>query len=86
MASSPKLISVFRVVPKELFRVNNGRRIALREWTPKRTYTFDIFTEHGKVKPKALDPETYEGELVDRLRYTQNNINRSKWRFNASKL
>jgi hypothetical protein len=70
MASSPKLISVFRVIPKELFRVNNGRRIALREWTPKRSRTFDIFTENGKVKPKALDPETYKGELADRLRYT----------------
>ena len=85
MASSPKLISVFRVIPKELFHVNNGCRVVLREWTPKQTYTFDIFTENGKVKPKALDPETYKGKPVDRLCYSQNNINRSKWHFDASK-
>jgi len=59
--SSSGLIAIFRTIPKELFRVNNGRRITLREWSSER-HVFDNITKDGRVKPKALQPSTYEGE------------------------
>ncbi|MCJ1340505.1 hypothetical protein MMC09_005801 [Bachmanniomyces sp. S44760] len=46
-------------MPKELFRVNNGRLIKLREWTVNCEGSFDLRTEAGKVKPKALSPTSY---------------------------
>lgn len=58
--STPNLIAVFRKMPKELFRVNNGRQVKLRTWTPKR-HVYDIFAKNGRVEPKALDPSTYAG-------------------------
>ncbi|MCJ1226393.1 hypothetical protein MMC12_003044 [Toensbergia leucococca] len=58
--SSPVIIKCFKSLPKELFRVNSGRNIRLREWSVRRSNSFDLFTEAGMVKPKALDPSTYE--------------------------
>jgi hypothetical protein len=57
----PNLIAVFSKFPKELFRVNNGRQIKLRVWTPRR-HVYDIFAANGRVEPKALEPSTYVGE------------------------
>ena len=59
---APNLISVFREFPKELFRVNNGLQVRLRAWTPQRRI-YDIFVVNGVVQPKALDQETYRGQL-----------------------
>ena len=60
-----RYIQRFNAFPKELFRVNNGPSIALRDRTVKKTATYDLLTEAGKVKPKALDPNTYRG-MYDR--------------------
>ncbi|MCJ1463596.1 hypothetical protein MMC07_002204 [Pseudocyphellaria aurata] len=54
-----KYIQRFSVIPKDLFRVNNGPSITLRDRTVKKTGPYDLVTEAGKVKPKALDPNTY---------------------------
>ncbi|KAF1965911.1 hypothetical protein BU23DRAFT_603841 [Bimuria novae-zelandiae CBS 107.79] len=53
-----KFIRSFKVFPVELFRVNNGRAIRLREWAPQKT-SYDIITEDGRAKAKALNPATY---------------------------
>ncbi|KAF2799226.1 hypothetical protein K505DRAFT_321302 [Melanomma pulvis-pyrius CBS 109.77] len=56
---SSKFIRSFKAFPMELFRVNNGRAIRLREWSPQRT-RYDVLTEAGSVKAKALNPATYK--------------------------
>ncbi|KAK1766563.1 hypothetical protein QBC33DRAFT_104855 [Phialemonium atrogriseum] len=79
--STPNLIAVFRKMPKELFRVNNGRQVKLRTWTPKR-HVYDIFVKNGRVEPKALDPSTYAAPNGASMRpnspYQQSLVN---WRF-----
>ncbi|EKV12006.1 hypothetical protein PDIG_47210 [Penicillium digitatum PHI26] len=47
--------------PKELFRLNNSLSVRLRDRAVKRTGSFDVVTEAGKMKPKAIDPTTYQG-------------------------
>ncbi|KAI9679894.1 MAG: hypothetical protein M1817_004909 [Caeruleum heppii] len=59
MSSSSKFINAFKIIPKELFRLNNGPSIALREYSPQRNRSYDLLTEAGKVKPKALQPSSY---------------------------
>jgi len=54
-----KYIQKFSTVPKELFRLNNGPSVSLRDRALKRTGSYDLLTEAGKVKPKALSPATY---------------------------
>lgn len=56
-----KLLAVFRKFPKEIFRVNNGRKVELRTWTPRRRL-YDISTTNGRVQPKAMQPQSYEGK------------------------
>lgn len=58
------LINVFKTVPKELFRVNNGRAVRLREWSLQRNRSYDILTDAGKVNAKVLDPNTYRGKWI----------------------
>ena len=58
---TPKLIAVFKRFPKEIFRVNNGRKVELRTWTPRRR-VYDISPTNGLVQPKATKPMSYEGE------------------------
>ncbi|PNY23832.1 Uncharacterized protein TCAP_06225 [Tolypocladium capitatum] len=53
------LVAVFRRFPKDLFRVNNGLQVQLREWSPKRR-VFDIKVSDRWVKPLALDPLSYQ--------------------------
>ncbi|KAH8709597.1 hypothetical protein HC256_009511 [Beauveria bassiana] len=55
----PQLIRVFRALPKELFRVNNGVAVKLRPSSPQR-HSFDIHVSGGLVQAKALYPETYK--------------------------
>lgn len=54
-------IKSFTVVPTQLFRLNAGSKIKLREFSHKRSRSYDILAESGMVKPKARDPETYAG-------------------------
>ncbi|KIX05840.1 uncharacterized protein Z518_03813 [Rhinocladiella mackenziei CBS 650.93] len=57
-----KYINRFTMIPKELFRLSNGSTLSLCGRTMKTTGSYDILTEGGKVKPKAITyPETYEG-------------------------
>ncbi|KAH7389377.1 hypothetical protein DE146DRAFT_663911 [Phaeosphaeria sp. MPI-PUGE-AT-0046c] len=53
-----RFIQSFRVFPVELFRVNHGHYVRLREWTGQRP-VYDIHTQDGYVKAKAMDPTTY---------------------------
>ena len=56
-------IRVFTAFPKEMFRLNNGNSIRLRGYPGplKPSRSFDLLTMAGKVQPKALNPQTYEG-------------------------
>ncbi|KAK5936497.1 hypothetical protein PMZ80_011264 [Knufia obscura] len=54
-----KYINKFTTVPKELFRLNNGPAISLRDRTIKKLGSYDVLTEAGKVKAKAANPQTY---------------------------
>ncbi|KAF1847281.1 uncharacterized protein K460DRAFT_425937 [Cucurbitaria berberidis CBS 394.84] len=56
-----KYIQALKAFPVELFRVNNGRMINLRQYTGQRS--FDIVTDGGMAKAKSLHPTTYEGKL-----------------------
>ncbi len=58
------MINTFKILPKELFRVNNGPSISLRALPTKPQGSYDLLTEAGKVKPKALDPKSYAGEIL----------------------
>lgn len=53
--------NTFTVIPKEFFRANNGLIVTLRDRAIKKTGSYNLLTEAGKVKPKALDPSTYTG-------------------------
>lgn len=57
-----RFLASFTRIPKELFRLNNGPAVRLRamEGPLRPQRSFDLLTEKGKVKPKALDPPTYE--------------------------
>ncbi|OAA35513.1 hypothetical protein NOR_07898 [Metarhizium rileyi] len=52
------LIGVFKTLPKELFRVNNGHAVKLRPWSPTR-HSFDVHVDNSLVQAKALNPHTY---------------------------
>ncbi|KAL7917209.1 hypothetical protein ACQKWADRAFT_307338 [Trichoderma austrokoningii] len=82
--SRSRLLGVFQTFPKELFRVNNGRAIQLRVWTPTRR-SYDILTRDELVDPKALDPQTYSAPNGASLRpnspYQQSLVS---WRFRGS--
>ncbi|MCJ1257297.1 hypothetical protein MMC24_005122 [Lignoscripta atroalba] len=54
------MIRSYKTVPKELFRINNGRLVRLRPWTAQRQRCDIFLTETGTVKPKALDPASYK--------------------------
>lgn len=60
----PHLIDVFKTLPRELFRVNNGYAIKLRPWAQHKTQ-FDVHLVNGFVKAKAHDPKTYRGKSSD---------------------
>lgn len=63
----PNLIAVYRVLPLELFRVNNGPIIRLRDKAsvqtrPGQRAIYDIASYGGIVFPKALNAGTYRGQ------------------------
>ncbi|QPH03919.1 hypothetical protein C2857_000366 [Epichloe festucae Fl1] len=53
------LIGVFKTFPKELFRVNNGHLVQLRQWMPKR-HAYDVHVTQGMIQAKALHPCSYQ--------------------------
>ncbi|KAG9252688.1 uncharacterized protein F5Z01DRAFT_222722 [Emericellopsis atlantica] len=55
-----KFINSFKHVPLLLFRLNSGKSIKLREYSARRSRSFDVLSEAGTVKAKALTPSTYE--------------------------
>ncbi len=59
-----RLIKTFTAVLKEMFRINNGTSVTLRDRNVKKVGSYDLLTEGGKVKPKALDPNSYAGNIV----------------------
>ncbi|EEH19337.2 hypothetical protein PABG_01656 [Paracoccidioides brasiliensis Pb03] len=62
MALTNRFLKSFIKVPDEIFRVNFGLVVRLREHLdPSRPPPgpFDLLTEAGKAKPRALDPATY---------------------------
>ena len=61
------LIKTFTTTPKEMFRVNNGFSVNLRDGAVKKTGVYDLVTEASIVKPKALDPNTYVGTASERV-------------------
>ncbi|KAG6322181.1 hypothetical protein E4U22_000507 [Claviceps purpurea] len=54
-----RLISSFRFVPIQLFRVKAGKKIRLRDYAARKGKSFDVVSENGLIKPKALDPSSY---------------------------
>ena len=83
-----KYIKAYTKIPKELFRLNNGPKIRLRAYpSPFRpARSFDILTEGGAVKPKALNPETYDGKTSSALLQCRRlRVYSAKWCLDAPK-
>ncbi|OJD20210.1 hypothetical protein ACJ73_08459 [Blastomyces percursus] len=62
MALTNRFLKSFNHFPNEIFRLNFGRVVRLREHLDPTTPPngpFDLLTEAGKVKPRALNPATY---------------------------
>ncbi|EGD87476.1 hypothetical protein H113_06073 [Trichophyton rubrum MR1459] len=57
-----RFIKSYSIIPKDLFRINNGRVVRLRAYPgPRRPPgLFDLLTHNGMVQPKALNPATYQ--------------------------
>ncbi|KAE8349465.1 hypothetical protein BDV28DRAFT_160463 [Aspergillus coremiiformis] len=54
-----KYLGYFNIFPKELFRMSNSRIIRVRDGAVKKTGSIDVISEDGKLKPKALQSDTY---------------------------
>ena len=80
-------IASFKVMPLEIFRVNKGPSIFLREWAtfpPQRSTIFDIHTYEGKVLPKALNNATYQCKIIYHIFIVLPNIDFSaEWGLDA---
>ncbi|PGH05162.1 hypothetical protein GX51_03061 [Blastomyces parvus] len=62
MALTNRFLRSFNHFPSEIFRLNFGRVVRLREHMDPIAPPigpFDLLTEGGKVKPRALNPATY---------------------------
>ncbi|KAL8928977.1 MAG: hypothetical protein Q9208_001420 [Pyrenodesmia sp. 3 TL-2023] len=59
---APRLMATFNFCPKEMFRLTNTLPFRIRHLPlrPPPGTPFDLITENGLVKPKALSPNTYE--------------------------
>jgi hypothetical protein len=63
MTTPLSTIGVYRRFPKELFRLNKGPQIRLREYKFRQGKSFDVLANaSGNVEPRALNPNTYEGK------------------------
>ncbi|KAF4511175.1 hypothetical protein G6O67_002995 [Ophiocordyceps sinensis] len=56
---SSKLMKLFRTFPKDIFRVNNGPHVQLREYV-EGLRVYDIHVTHGMVKPLAPHAQVFE--------------------------
>lgn len=75
MDPPPGLIATFRKFPKELFRINYGPDIQLREWNGRwGRRNFDINAPQGWVLPKALDAATYKGRIMDQASFNTHKL------------
>jgi len=60
MTTPVSVVGVYRRFPKELFRLNNGPQIRLRECKLRRGGSFDVLADaSGNIKPRALELNTY---------------------------
>ncbi|KAI4283886.1 MAG: hypothetical protein L6R38_001848 [Xanthoria sp. 2 TBL-2021] len=59
---APRLIRTFNVFPKEMSRITTSLPLRFRDHTvkPSAGTIYDLLTEKGLVKPKALNPKTYQ--------------------------
>lgn len=79
------MINSFKRVPVQLFRVNNGATVKLRDYALRKSSSYDILTDHGRVIPKALDPSSYSGKQDGTHRKLYANCYRSaEWCVNAA--
>ncbi|KAG6065422.1 hypothetical protein E4U32_007392 [Claviceps aff. humidiphila group G2b] len=67
-------ISSFRLVPIQLLRVNAGKKIRLREYAASKGKSFDVVSENGLIKPKALDPPSYTGMSSTRRYHAKSDL------------
>ena len=60
-------INSYKILPKELFRINNGLLVRLRPWDSlRKPRRFDIYlTDEGIALPKALDRASYKGKQTN---------------------
>ena len=65
MARPVSMLGVYRKFPRELFKLNKGPQIRLREYKLPRGPSFDVVANHeGNIEPRALDLATYAGKCV----------------------
>ena len=65
MSRPVSVLGVYRKFPRELFRLNKGPRVRLREYKSRRGPLFDVVAnDDGNIEPKALDPATYTGKII----------------------
>lgn len=58
-------VGVYKKFPKELFRLNKGPYVRLREYKSRRGPCYDVVANNdGNVEPRALDLATYAGKRV----------------------
>lgn len=62
LSMRPRFIQAFNVMPKEIFRINNGIFVRLRDYPGpvKPKGVFDLLTKDGKVHPSVLNPQDYD--------------------------
>ena len=60
------VLGIYKKFPRELFRLNKGPRIRLREYKSRRGPLFDVVANRdGKIEPKALlYPANYTGKTI----------------------
>ena len=69
------VVGVYRKFPRELFRLNKGPRVRLREYKSRRGPLYDVVAnDDGNIEPKALDPATYTGETFAAHSYPVYNV------------
>lgn len=63
MTTPVSVVGVYRRFPKELFRLNNGPQIRLREYKLRQGNSFDVLANaSGNIEPRALNLSTYKGK------------------------
>jgi hypothetical protein len=62
MTTPVSVLGVYRKFPRELFRLNKGVHIRLREHKSRRGPLFDVVAnDRGNIEPRALDLTSYAG-------------------------